>query len=195
MLDDLKARLTRRRALKRVRDRTVRPWNPDPAQRRVLLVLPADDGAAKEAWRFVDGLGLDPALVTPVRPAGAIATPPAGYIGRVEVLAPTDLDRLGLPKRSFTERVWASGPDVALCLADPSDLASVVLAAASPAAFRIGLHSVTAVEDPEPLFDLAVTGEGALSGVLEGLGETLAKIRPPVLAEQTQDVRGARPVG
>jgi hypothetical protein len=66
MFVGLRQRWARRAALRRVRRRTPRPWHPDPTLRRVLLVVPDDDEAAKPAWRLIERLALPQAQTLPV---------------------------------------------------------------------------------------------------------------------------------
>lgn len=172
----LKERLGRRVAARHVRRRAVRTWEPKPEARRVLVVLPAEEEALKAAWRFVQHLGLDARRVTPVMPAAQIAYAPAEYIGRVKILQRGDLNPLGLPKSKVAAEVWADGPDVALCLAPASDLAAAYLAGASPAAFRIGIHS----EGAEDFFDLMTGSAESYEAALAALRQVLERLAPPV---------------
>lgn len=178
MLDALKNRIARHRALKQVRARTVQPWNPSPAARRVLVVLPAGEAAAQEAWRFVKSLKLPPKQIIPVVVSGEVTYVPAEYIRSLMRLEDVDLGRIGLPKIAFAEKVWKQQPEVALCLVPTFDLAAAYLVGASPARFRIGVYD----EAAEPFFDLMIAPNDSLASAFVALRETLRRIEPPVLA-------------
>ncbi len=179
MLDALKTRLARRRALKLVGQRAVQPWAADPAARRVLVVLPAGEAKAKEAWRFLGGLGIPEAQIVPVVPSGLIAFTPAAFIGRIKRLDEKAVDLLGLPKREVAEALWTPPPDLAFCLTPAFDLGAAALVGASPAAFRIGLAGAAA--GAEPFFDLTVAPSDSFASALAVLETALGKIEPPVV--------------
>lgn len=177
MLDAARSALARREALKHIRRRPVRPWAADPAQRRVLVVLPAGQEETKEAWRFVKALGVPHRQITPVVPGDTVVTyVPVEFIGRVHRMEPKHLGLLGLPKGEFAEAVWRDAPDVALCLTPEPDAASAYLVGASPAALRIGLHEQLG----EAFYDLVVTGGASFEATLLSLREALQRIEPPV---------------
>lgn len=178
MIEELRQAWARRRLLRAVRRRTVAPWSPDPAQRRVLCVLPTETEAAKAAWTFVLDLGLTPEQVVPVVPTGEIAYAPVQYIGRVHSLNAKDLTRLRLPNKAFRQRIWSLGPEVAFCLDPALDLAGALLVGASPARFRIGFFT----EWAEPCFDVMVAAGTDLESGLRTLRRTLERIEPAVLA-------------
>lgn len=178
MFDALKYRLARRRALRQVRERVVRPWNPSPVARRVLVVLPAGEEAAKEAWRFVKSLGLPPKQVSPVVLSGEVTYVPAEYVRFLQRLEGEEVGRLGLPKADFVGKIWGEHPDVAFCLAPEFDLAAAYLVGASSARLRIGFHS----EEAEPFFDVMIAPSASIGSAFAALRETLRRIEPPVLA-------------
>ncbi len=180
MLDALKARLARRRALTLAARRAVRPWAEDPAERRALVVLPTAEAEAKEAWRFLDALGLPPAQILPVVTSSLVAYTPTAFIGRVKRLDEKSLGLLGLPKRSVAEALWAQTPDLAFCLTPRFDLPAAMLVGASPAAFRVGLAGLDD-GDAGAFFDLMVAPGGSLASALDALREALGKIEPPVV--------------
>lgn len=177
MFDAVKKALALREALKQARRRTPRPWHEDPAQRRVLVLLPTDEDDAREAWRFVQALGVAPRLVTPVVPATAVTYVPVEHIGRVHRLEEKEHGLLGLPKREFAERVWAEPPDVAVCLIREPDPAALYLVGASSAAFRAGFH----VDRAEPFFELMVRGGADLKGDLGVLRRAMERVAPAVV--------------
>jgi hypothetical protein len=177
MLEAAKQALAYREALKHARRRTVRPWDPDPSKRRVLVLLPTDEDEARAAWRFVQSLGVAPRLITPVVPDVAVTYVPVEQIGRVHRLEGKGLGMLALPKKEFAAAVWADPPDVAFCLIREPDPAALYLVGASSAAFRAGFHGARA----EPFFDLMVSGGESFAASLASLRSALARIRPPVL--------------
>jgi hypothetical protein len=177
MIETIRENLARRRALKRVSKRKSRVWQADPSARRLLLVLPADERMAKSAWKFVASLGVDPDRTLPVVPTGEIAYAPVEYIGRVRSLNKADIGRLGLPRRQFLKDVWSFDPDVAISLAAADDLAAALIAGASPAAFRIGMHR----DNMEAFFDLMVSPEGGIEVAVRALASTLGRLRPPII--------------
>lgn len=183
MFDALKARLARRRALKQVQRRKVRPWASDPAARRVLVVLPTGEDAAREAWRFVKSLGLSPKQLTPVVLSGEVTYVPAEFIRILRRLDEGDLGRIGLPKEAFAEEVWSEQPDVAFCLIPTFNLAAAYLVGASPAPFRVGVYA----EEAEPFYDLMIAPGASLSSAFDALRDTLANIEPPVLTLPSSD--------
>ncbi len=178
MLDAIKSKLARRSALKLAERRTVRPWASDPAQRRVLVVLPEQEIEAREVWRFIKTLGISPRQITPVVPSSLVSYAPADFIGRVKRMDEKALNLLGLARQEFAADLWNTEPDLAFCLTPTFDLAAATLIGASPAAFRVGLYDKTA----EPFFDLMVAGGDSFNGTLLALRKTLASIEPPVLA-------------
>ena len=180
MFDAITHRLGRRRALQRVRERTVRPWPPSPTARRALVVLPAGEEAAREGWRFVKALGLPPQQVSPVVLPGEVTFVPAEYIRYVRRLEADDLGRLGLPKAEFAEAVWGELPDLAFCLTPAFDLAAAYLVGASRAQLRVGFHS----EEAEPFFDLMVAPGASIASAFSALHGTLQRMVPPVLELQ-----------
>lgn len=177
MLEAAKHALARREALKVIRRRAPHAWNPDPAKRPVLVVLPTEQEDAKVAWRFVQSLGASHRLVTPVVPASAVTYIPVEYIGRVHRLESKHLGLTGLPKSEFVAKVWATPPDVALCLHPDPDIASLYLVGASTASLRVGLHAAK----EEAFFDLMVSGKTGLADALAAMREALLRIRPRVL--------------
>lgn len=178
MFDAVKARLARRSALKQVRRRTVHPWTTDAAHRRVLVVVQTGDEAAHEAWRFVSKLGIPPKRIIPVVLSGQVTHVPAEYITRLIRMDEENRNFIGLPKKDFAQRVWDEAPEVAFALTPAFDIAAAVLVGASPAPFRVGLHS----EDAEPFFDLLLATGPSLASSFDTLRETLAHVVPPVLA-------------
>jgi hypothetical protein len=178
MLDAIKSKLARRRALKLVEQRTVRSWAPDPAERRALVVLPAEEIEAKEVWRFLKALGIPPRQVTPVVPSSLVAYAPADFIGRVKRMDEKALTMLGLPRPEFAGDLWKAAPDLALCLTPTLVLAAATLVGASPAAFRIGLYDEVA----EPFFDLMVARGESFDSALAALLKTIASVEPPIIA-------------
>lgn len=177
MFDAITYRLGRRRALKRVEERVVRPWNPNPSARRVLVVLPSGEEAAREGWRFVKSLGLPPQQVSPVVLPGEVTYVPAEYIRYVRRLEGDDVGRTGLPKAQFAEAVWGEHPDVAFCLTPVFDLAAAYLVGASPAQLRVGFFS----EEADPFYDLMISPTSSDASALPALRETIARIKPVVL--------------
>lgn len=177
MFDAAKHALARRQALKEIRRRTPRAWDPDPAKRRILVVLPTEQEDAKVAWRFVQSLGVAHKLVTPVVPDSVVTYVPVEYIGRVHRLEAKHLGITGLPKREFSAKVWAETPDLAFCLHPDPGIAELYLVGASPAVLRVGLHSAK----EEAFFDLMARGGGELAESVAVLRNTLARIHPPVL--------------
>jgi hypothetical protein len=178
MFDAVKAKLAHRSALKQVQRRTVRPWAEDPAERRVLVVLPTGE-EARDAWRFVKSLGLPARQVIPVVLAGEVTTyVPAEFISHLVRLEDDDTNLIGLPKQEFAQRVWSENPDVALSLASTFDTASAMLVGASPAPFRIGFYDDAA----DPFFDLMVVPGPSSASIYAALREALRRISPPVLA-------------
>lgn len=169
---------------RRIRKRVPVAWHADPAQRRLLLVLPGNEEAAVSAWRFVESLGVDPARVYPIVPSGEIAYAPVAYIGRVQALGKKDQNRLGLPKKAILKAAWAFRPDVAMDLSPTFTFTSAMLVGASPAAFRIGLAGAAEQADAaEPFYDLlvGVRENGGIEGAVKQLAETLRRIEPRVI--------------
>lgn len=177
MLEAAKNALARREAHREIRRRTPRAWDPDPAKRPVLVVLPTEQEDAKVAWRFVQSLGAPHRLVTPVVPDSAVTYVPVEYIGRVHRLESKHLGLTGLPKADFVSKVWATPPDLAFCLHPEPDMASLFLVGASAAQLRVGLHG----PKEEAFFDLMVSGQNDLAGALAAMHEALVRIRPRVL--------------
>ncbi len=177
MLDAIKSRLAARQALRLIERRTVRPWAADPGARRALVVLPAAELEAKEAWRFVKALGIPSRQVTPVVPSSLVAYAPADFIGRVKRLDDKALGLLGLPKSAFADGLWEPAPDLAFCLTPEFDLAAATLVGASPAAFRVGLYD----EAAEPFFDLMIARGDSFASALGALEQALRKVEPPVV--------------
>jgi hypothetical protein len=177
MFDALKFRLARRRALKRVRTRTVRPWSPSPVARHLLVVMRAGEGAAQEAWRFVKSLGLPPKQITPVVLSGEVTYVPAEYVRFLRRLEGEEVSKLGLPKAEFAEQVWGEHPDLAFCLVPEFDLAAAYLVGASPAQLRVGLYS----EAAEPFFDLMIAPGASVASAFASLRDTLRRMNPPAL--------------
>lgn len=191
MLDAAKSALARREALKHIRRRSVRPWDPDPAKRRVLVILPTEQEETKEAWRFVKALGVSHRQITPVVPGDtAVTYVPVEYIGRVHRMEAKHLGLLGLPKGEFAEAVWGSEPEVGLCLTPEPDLASDYLVGASPATLRVGLHE----RRVEAFYDLMVTGGASFEATLLALREALQRIDPPVFPFTPGSDQSAHPV-
>lgn len=178
MFDALKYRLALRRALKRARTRAVRPWGPSPGARRILVVMPAGEGAAQEAWRFVKSLGLPPKQVTPVVRSGEVTYVPAEYVRYLRRLNGDELGRLGLPNAEFAEQVWNEHPDLAFSLVPEFDLPSAYLVGASPAQLRVGFFS----EEAEPFFDLMIAPGASVASAFASLRDTLRRLNPPALA-------------
>ena len=178
MIDAAKHALARREALKEIRRRNPQPWDGDPAKRRVLVVLPTDQEDAKEAWRFVQSLGVHHRNVTPVVPNSVVTYVPVEYIGRVHRLEAKHLGLLGLPKREFASKVWAEQPDVAFCLHPEPEMASLYLVGASNAALRARLQSAK----EEAFFDLMVGGEKGLGEALAVMRDALSRMHPPVFS-------------
>ena len=178
MFDALKFRLARRRALKRVRTRTVRPWSPSPVVRHVLVVMPAGEEAAREAWRFVKSLGLPPKQVTPVVLSGEVTYVPAEYVRFLQRLEGEEVGKLGLPRAEFAEKVWGEHPGVAFCLVPEFDLAAAYLVGASPAQLRVGLYS----EEAEPFYDLMIAPGTSYASAFASLRDTLLRMDPPALS-------------
>jgi hypothetical protein len=177
MLESLIDRWAWHRALKLVKKRAPRTWVADPSQRRVLLVLPDAEESARYAWRFIAKLSLDPERTLPVIPIGKVTFAPVEYLGRVRTLQPSDVGRLGLPKKSLLREVWEFEPDIGICLSSPFALAPAVIVGASPAAFRAGFFA----EGAEPFFDL-LAGGADVEARLNALGQALSQIEPPILA-------------
>ncbi len=190
MLEAAKRALAHREALKHARRREVLPWDPNPARRRVLVLLPTDEDEARDAWRFVQSLGVTHRLVTPVVPDVAVTYVPVEHIGRVHRLEGKELGLLALPKKEFVAKVWAEPPAVAFCLIREPDPAALFLVGASSAAFRVGFHADRA----EPFFDLMVGGGASYAGALASLRRALVRIAPPVLP-MDGDEGGGRPSG
>lgn len=181
MLDAIKSKLARRSALKLVERRSARSWAPDPTARRILVVLPAEEIEAKEAWRFIKALGIPSRQITPVVPSSLVPYAPADFIGRVKRMDEKQLGLLGLPKPDFAEPLWKDEPDLAFCLTPSFDLATATLIGASPAAFRVGLYGTEA----DAFFDLLVASGDSYASGLDALTRALQKIEPPVLGECT----------
>lgn len=177
MLDAAKQALAHRQALQHARRRPTRPWDPDPAKRRVLVLLPTEHEEARAAWRFVQSLGVAHRLITPVVPDSAVTYVPVEHIGRVHRLEAKELGLLGLPKKEFAAKVWAEPPDVAFCLIREPDPAALYLVGASSAGFRAGFHADRA----EPFFDLMVSGGEDLAEALALMRRALVRIAPAVL--------------
>jgi hypothetical protein len=177
MFSGLRQRWAWRAALRRVRRRTPRPWHPDPALRRVLLVLPDDDEAAKPAWALVERLALPQAQALAVLTGVNVGAVPVEYLTRVRPLSEREFGRIGLPKREVLREIWAFDPDVAIDFARPDDLAAALLVGASAAAFRIG----PAGPALEPFFEVMVAFTCDPAAPAHALGQVLARIEPPVL--------------
>jgi len=178
MFDAVKDKLARRSALKQVQRRTARPWTVEPAQRRLLVVLPTGE-EAREAWRFVKSLDLPARQVVPIVLSGEVMTHvPAEYISYVVRLEESDTNLLGLPKQEVAQRLWSENPDVALSLTSGFDTASALLVGASPAPFRIGFYAAAA----DPFFDLMVAPGPSPASTYAALLQALRRISPPVLA-------------
>ena len=177
MFDAITYRLGRRRALQHLRDRTVQPWNPSPAARKVLVVLPAGEEAAKEGWRFVKSLGLPPKQLIPVVLPGEVTYVPAEFVRFMRRLEADDMGRLGLVKSDIAEGVWGEEPDLAFSLIPEFDLAASHLVGASPAQLRVGFYDAQA----EPFFDVMVSSNTSTTSAFTALRDTLQRIVPPVL--------------
>lgn len=188
MFDSLKQRLAWRRALKLIRKRAPAPWAADPAERRVLLVLPVNEEDARQAWRFVATLNLNPERTLPVIPTGRVTFAPVDYLGRVKTLGDADMGHLGLPKKAFLQDVWRFAPDIAICFASPFALAPATIVGASPAAFRAGFFG----EGAEPFFDLLAGGID-IDARLRALGQALERIDPPIIGASPPPAGGGTP--
>jgi hypothetical protein len=103
---------------------------------------------------------------------------PDAFAGAVRTVGAKGLDWRGLPRRAVAEALWHQRPDVALDLNPAFDLAAAYLVGASPARFRVGLHSETG----EPFFDLMVAPTGGYAAALDALRGYLASVEPPVLS-------------
>lgn len=174
MIGRLREALARRAALAAVAARQPRPLPDRPESRRLLLVLPADEPGQRAAWALVDRLALADDHVFPVVFGDRIAYAPDRFAGGVPVMGSSDLDWRGLVRTSVAEAIWARRPDVALSLADVSDLGAAVLVGASPAAVRIGRYG----PDVERFYDLMIAGGDDAAGAV---GRFLAQLDPPVL--------------
>ena len=150
---------------------------PPIGQRRVLLVLPDDEPGQRATWDLVGRLDVPPGQVGPVVVGESIGYAPDAFAGAVRLVSPDERDWRGLPKAPVRRDVWLEGPDVALNLAEPGDLAAALLVGASPAAVRVGRHR----PDREAFYDLMVQGAGSSVEAVEALGRLLRQLDPPVL--------------
>ncbi|HEX8385236.1 MAG TPA: hypothetical protein VF576_03575 [Rubricoccaceae bacterium] len=146
------------------------------AVRRALVVLPAEEGALRAAWRFVAGLAVP---VIPVIAGESLAFVPDAYAGLVVRLGRDALDWRGLPKRSLRGWLWTPDLDVAVMLGPPDDLAGAVLVGAAPVGLRLGVDN----PDTPGFYDLAL-GAGTSDPPGELLAR-LAQIRPPLVPLRT----------
>lgn len=187
MIETLRENLAWRRARKLLARRGARQWRANPADRRVLILLPSEERLARPAWEFIESLNLNPAHTLPIAPHVEVAFAPARLVRRVKPMGPDHVGRLGLPKKAFLREVWSFEPDVALCLASPFELGGAVLIGASPAAFRVGFFD----ERAEEFFDLMVGVSSYYEAGLNKLSDVLWRMAPPILARPAQAARSA----
>lgn len=175
MFESLRETLAFRVAARAARRRTPGSWRARLHERRLLIVLPQEEGALHEAWELVRSLDLAPERVAPVALAGPVAYVPDAYAGRVRLLDAAERNRLGVPHRAAVEALWRERPDVAVDLSAPFGPASALIVGGAPAALRVGLYDPRA----EPYYDLLVAP--GREPAAEAVGRYLAVLEPPAL--------------
>lgn len=175
MIEALRQRMARKAALDAVARRA--PAHPRSPGQTLLLALPADEEGQRAAWGLLADLALRPADVVAVALNERIAYVPDAYAGHVHALGPEALDWRRILHRTAAEALWRRGPDVALNLADPSDLSAAFLVGASPASVRIGPF----VPGDEPFYDLMVKDEPDAAAMARAVRRLLEQVSPPIL--------------
>ncbi|MBC12227.1 MAG: hypothetical protein CMM85_04560 [Rhodothermaceae bacterium] len=176
MIEPIRQALAQRAARAALAARRPRPL-PLLADRRVLVVLPEDGPGQRAAWSLLGTLGVPPARVRPVLMAPFEADVPSAFSDDLRTVGDDERDWRRLPTPAVRADLWRPEPDVALNLADPSDLCAALLVGASPAAVRIGRHRA----DREAFYDLMLQGASDAVSAAEALGRLLRRLDPPVL--------------
>ena len=175
MIEGLRRWAARREVRAALAARRARPLPPDPRRRTVLVALPGGEDALRQAWALLDAFDVVDSQVAPVRAGEGLGYVPDRWAGGVRVIGPDEYDWRRLPSRHARHALWTQRPDLALNLAEPSDLGAALLVGASPAAVRVGVHA----RDREPFYDLMVRAEPA--DAIAALGRLLRRLDPPLL--------------
>jgi len=178
VLDDLRQRLGYRAALRAARQRTVHDWPVPPPDRKVLVLLPHEEGDLRAAWRFVQTIDEPRGHLVPAITADRVPYTPDAFAAGVATVGERARDWRGLPRRAEAQKLWSDKLHVALDLTPGFDLAAAYLVGASPARFRVGLYSA----EGEPFYDLLIAPTGGYEAALTALRGYLAAIEPPVLS-------------
>ena len=173
MLDGFRYRLGYRAALRAERKRTVVEAAPEE-RGRVLVLLPSEEALLLPAWGFIQSLGVAMSDLVPVSTTGRVPYAPDAFAGGVRTLSDDDLDWRRLPRQKTAEALWAPPPTLALDLTPDFDLPAAYLIGASPARFRVGLHSPEA----EPFFDLLIAPTAGYAEALQALRRYLGAVEP-----------------
>ena len=176
MIEGLRRLGARREVRAALKARRPRPLPPDPRRRSVLLVLPAADDALRAVWALVDQLDLGDRQLIPVFVGERLGYAPDRWAGSIQVLGPEAHDWRRLPTRAARRSVWGRAPDVALNLAG-SDLGAALVAGASPAAVRVGVHA----PDREAFYDVMVQPGADPPQTTAALGRLLRHLDPPIV--------------
>ncbi|MBN8588548.1 MAG: hypothetical protein J0L94_09525 [Rhodothermia bacterium] len=176
-----------------IEHRKVQPWPLDPQQRSVLFVVPQEVGAQRSFWQFLDELHLKwRGVFVAILSEQVVFIPPA-YIGQALLIKPEDCTSLGLPKKSFLEKVWSRKPDVAIDLSLEANPISALLVGGSSAKYRIGPHH----EDAGLYYDLMLDfGQCVQNGQsrIEYLKRHLGQMEPMPLLFRHKTTPFLRPV-
>lgn len=177
MIEALRLRAAHRDLRAALAARQPRPLPPDPRQRTALVLLPTEDRALRETWALIDRLDLPDRLLIPVHVGDQIGYAPDRFAGAVRGIGSDEHDWRRLPSRSARSSIWTQRPDLALNLAAPSDLGAALLAGASPAAVRIGIHD----PEREACYDLMVGPEADPAATVATVERLLRRLDPPLV--------------
>ena len=176
-MEAFRRRMALRDARAAVARRPPRTLPPSPTQRTVLVLLPHTTEALHAAWEFVARLDLPDRLLIPVQTGPEVGYAPDRFAGAVRHIGPEGRDWRRLPDAKARQSVWTQQPDVAINLAPTSDLGAVLLAGASAAAVRVGLHE----RHHEFFYDLMVGGETDSAEAIAAVERLLRRLDPPIV--------------
>ena len=176
MFDAFRERMGRRALQNALRSRSARPLPFDLGKRSVLILLPSDEDGLRATWTFVEALQVPMHQLTCVVLSERVAYAPDKFAGSVKRVLPTDLDWRGVPRAEVLVGLQGSA-DVAINLAQPTDLAAAFLIGTSSAAVRIGQYGA----DAEPFYDLMLAGADSAGELVGALQRALERIDPPIL--------------
>ncbi|MDX1438309.1 MAG: hypothetical protein R3284_00250 [Rubricoccaceae bacterium] len=178
MFEQIKERQALRKASRAANTRAIVGTTHDVHQARVLVVMPDDETRARAAWRLILDVDTPRRNLLPVALDDRIAYAPDAFAGHVRLVTSKELDWWGLPKKDVAQEIWGHSPDVAIDFSHPFNIAAAYLCGASPAHFRIALHS----EEAEPFYDFLLSPQHDLGTAYDAAKAYLEAIDPPVLA-------------